>query len=49
MFDCVGHSHQIFHVLVLLGALTQYAATAVFIGWREAMAAAAAGPPSALF
>ncbi|KAM0828130.1 hypothetical protein ACQ4PT_067749 [Festuca glaucescens] len=44
-FDCVGHSHQIFHVLVLVGALTQYAATAVFIGWREAMAAAAGAPP----
>ncbi|RCV22111.1 hypothetical protein SETIT_4G194200v2 [Setaria italica] len=40
-FDCVGHSHQIFHVLVLVGALTHYAATAILINWREAMAAAA--------
>uniref|UniRef100_A0A0D9WSQ5 Uncharacterized protein n=1 Tax=Leersia perrieri TaxID=77586 RepID=A0A0D9WSQ5_9ORYZ len=42
MFDCVGHSHQIFHVLVLAGALTHYAATAILINWREAEAAAAA-------
>ncbi|CAM0909091.1 unnamed protein product [Alopecurus aequalis] len=41
MFDCVGHSHQIFHVLVLVGALTHYVATAILIGWREALAAAA--------
>ncbi|CAN6216110.1 unnamed protein product [Urochloa humidicola] len=39
-FDCVGHSHQIFHVLVLVGALTHYAATDILINWREAMAAA---------
>ncbi|CAM0877449.1 unnamed protein product [Alopecurus aequalis] len=48
VFDCVGHSHQIFHVLVLVGALSHYVATAVFIGWREAMAAAVS-EPSALF
>ncbi|KAM0844771.1 hypothetical protein ACQ4PT_056832 [Festuca glaucescens] len=48
MFDCVGHSHQIFHVLVLVGALLHYVATAILIGWREAMAAAAAGAASAL-
>ena len=48
-FDCVGHSHQIFHVLVLVGALTHYAATAILINWREAMAAvAAAGGAPAL-
>ncbi|KAL6603733.1 hypothetical protein ACP70R_044094 [Stipagrostis hirtigluma subsp. patula] len=41
-FDCVGHSHQIFHVLVLAGALTHYAATEILIGWREGMAASAA-------
>ncbi|KQK16851.1 heptahelical transmembrane protein ADIPOR2 [Brachypodium distachyon] len=40
-FDCVGHSHQIFHVFVLIGALTHYAATAILIGWRESMAMAA--------
>ncbi|XP_062227692.1 heptahelical transmembrane protein ADIPOR2-like [Phragmites australis] len=40
-FDCVGHSHQIFHVLVLVGALTHYAATAILISWREGMAASA--------
>ncbi|AQL05121.1 hemolysin-III family protein [Zea mays] len=42
-FDCVGHSHQIFHLLVLVGALTHYAATAILIDWREAMAVAAGG------
>ncbi|OEL14075.1 Heptahelical transmembrane protein 2 [Dichanthelium oligosanthes] len=47
-FDCVGHSHQIFHVLVLVGALTHYAATAILIRWREAMAVAAAVAPALL-
>jgi adiponectin receptor len=41
-FDCVGHSHQIFHVLVLVGALTHYAATAILISWRDGLAASAA-------
>ncbi|XP_062232959.1 heptahelical transmembrane protein ADIPOR2-like [Phragmites australis] len=40
-FDCVGHSHQIFHALVLVGALTHYSATAILISWREGMAASA--------
>uniref|UniRef100_A0ACD5XWZ0 Uncharacterized protein n=1 Tax=Avena sativa TaxID=4498 RepID=A0ACD5XWZ0_AVESA len=48
VFDCVGHSHQIFHVLVLVGALTHYASTGILIGWREAMAIGA-GTPSVLF
>uniref|UniRef100_A0ACD5ZIP1 Uncharacterized protein n=1 Tax=Avena sativa TaxID=4498 RepID=A0ACD5ZIP1_AVESA len=48
VFDCVGHSHQIFHVLVLVGALAHYAATGILIGWREAMAAGAS-TPSVLF
>jgi len=47
-FDCVGHSHQIFHVLVLVAALTHYAATAILIDWREAMATAGVGGASAL-
>ena len=47
-FDCVGHSHQIFHVLVLAGALAHYASTAILIGWREAMAVPTSAP-SALF
>ncbi|KAL5200262.1 hypothetical protein ABZP36_021465 [Zizania latifolia] len=42
MFDCVGHSHQIFHVLVLAGALTHHAATAILINWREAAIASGA-------
>ncbi|KAG0532000.1 hypothetical protein BDA96_04G070000 [Sorghum bicolor] len=38
VFDVVGHSHQIFHVLVLVGAVTHYVAVAVLIHWREKMA-----------
>jgi adiponectin receptor len=41
-YDCVGHSHQIFHVLVLVGALTHYAATAILISWRGGLVASAA-------
>ncbi|KAF5197297.1 Heptahelical transmembrane protein [Thalictrum thalictroides] len=33
-FDIAGHSHQIFHVFVLAGALTHYAATLVIMDWR---------------
>ncbi|XP_074581908.1 heptahelical transmembrane protein ADIPOR2-like isoform X2 [Curcuma longa] len=33
-FDLVGHSHQIFHVLVLVGALTHFLATKVLLDWR---------------
>ncbi|KAL6629960.1 hypothetical protein ACP70R_029725 [Stipagrostis hirtigluma subsp. patula] len=39
VFDVVGHSHQIFHVLVLVGAATHYVAVAVLIHWREKVAA----------
>ncbi|CAN6237329.1 unnamed protein product [Urochloa humidicola] len=38
VFDVVGHSHQIFHVLVLVGAVTHYVAVAVLIHWREKVA-----------
>ncbi|KAH7574373.1 hypothetical protein JRO89_XS03G0287900 [Xanthoceras sorbifolium] len=34
-FDLAGHSHQIFHVLVVLGALAHYGATLVFLEWRD--------------
>eukprot|EP00271_Cylindrocystis_brebissonii_P004239 TRINITY_DN15879_c0_g1_i1.p1 TRINITY_DN15879_c0_g1~~TRINITY_DN15879_c0_g1_i1.p1 ORF type:complete len:397 (-),score=14.71 TRINITY_DN15879_c0_g1_i1:63-1253(-) len=34
-FDVAGHSHQLFHVLVVLGALTQYYTGLVYIGWRD--------------
>ncbi|XP_066325105.1 heptahelical transmembrane protein ADIPOR2-like [Miscanthus floridulus] len=40
VFDVVGHSHQIFHVLVLVGAVTHYVAVAVLIHWREKVAVA---------
>jgi adiponectin receptor len=42
VFDVVGHSHQIFHVLVLVGAVTHYVAVAVLIDWREKVAVACA-------
>ncbi|KAK8933217.1 hypothetical protein KSP39_PZI015273 [Platanthera zijinensis] len=35
-FDLAGHSHQLFHVLVVAGAYTHYLATVVYLGWREA-------------
>ncbi|KAF6137893.1 hypothetical protein GIB67_014022 [Kingdonia uniflora] len=35
MFDLAGHSHQIFHVFVLAGALSHYAASQVIMNWRE--------------
>lgn len=34
-FDICGQSHQIFHVFVLVGALTHYAATNVLLDWRD--------------
>lgn len=34
-FDLVGHSHQIFHVFVIAGALVHYAATLLFLEWRD--------------
>jgi adiponectin receptor len=40
VFDVVGHSHQIVHVLVLVGAMTHYVAVAVLINWREKVAVA---------
>ncbi|MED6135536.1 hypothetical protein PIB30_047414 [Stylosanthes scabra] len=34
-FDIAGHSHQIFHVLVVFGALAHYAATLKMLDWRD--------------
>ncbi|KAL9224428.1 hypothetical protein vseg_000459 [Gypsophila vaccaria] len=34
-FDLVGHSHQIFHVFVVIGALTHYGAALVFMEYRN--------------
>ncbi|XP_038993931.1 heptahelical transmembrane protein 1-like [Hibiscus syriacus] len=34
-FDLAGHSHQIFHVLVVMGALAHYGASLVFMDWRN--------------
>ncbi|PPD79830.1 hypothetical protein GOBAR_DD23232 [Gossypium barbadense] len=34
-FDLTGHSHQIFHVLVVMGALAHYGASLVFLDWRD--------------
>ncbi|CAO2822614.1 unnamed protein product [Amaranthus hypochondriacus] len=34
-FDLAGHSHQIFHVFVLLGALAHYGAALLFMEYRD--------------
>ncbi|KAF9617362.1 hypothetical protein IFM89_036283 [Coptis chinensis] len=35
LFDLAGHSHQIFHIFVILGALAHYGAALLFIDWRD--------------
>lgn len=37
-FDLAGHSHQLFHVFVILGALAHYAAARMLIVWRNNVA-----------
>ncbi|XP_072973896.1 heptahelical transmembrane protein 4-like [Typha angustifolia] len=34
-FDVVGHSHQLFHLLVIAGAYTHYLAGLVYLKWRD--------------
>ncbi|KAJ6818026.1 heptahelical transmembrane protein ADIPOR3-like [Iris pallida] len=34
-FDIAGHSHQLFHVLVVAGAFTHYKAGLVYLKWRD--------------
>ncbi|XP_077237965.1 heptahelical transmembrane protein1 [Tasmannia lanceolata] len=34
-FDLAGHSHQIFHVFVIAGALAHYGAALIFLEWRD--------------
>ncbi|XP_019701492.1 heptahelical transmembrane protein 4-like isoform X2 [Elaeis guineensis] len=34
-FDIIGHSHQLFHVLVIAGAYTHYLAGLVYLKWRD--------------
>ncbi|GAB4852363.1 Heptahelical transmembrane protein 4 [Ancistrocladus abbreviatus] len=34
-FDIAGHSHQLFHVLVVAGAYTHYCAGLVYLKWRD--------------
>ncbi|GBG72509.1 hypothetical protein CBR_g12080 [Chara braunii] len=34
-FDLAGHSHQIFHVLVVAGAYTHYKAGLLYLQWRD--------------
>ncbi|XP_047957269.1 heptahelical transmembrane protein 4-like isoform X1 [Salvia hispanica] len=34
-FDLAGHSHQLFHVLVVAGAYTHYRAGLVYLRWRD--------------
>ncbi|KAI4344193.1 hypothetical protein L6164_011444 [Bauhinia variegata] len=39
-FDLAGHSHQIFHALVVMGALAHYAATLIMLEWRHTVGCA---------
>ncbi|KAG6481137.1 heptahelical transmembrane protein ADIPOR1-like [Zingiber officinale] len=41
-FDLAGHSHQIFHVFVIAGALAHYGAAVIFLRWRDEVGCAAA-------
>ena len=34
-FDIAGHSHQLFHVLVVAGAYTHYRAGLLYLQWRD--------------
>ncbi|KAH9625144.1 hypothetical protein KSS87_022405 [Heliosperma pusillum] len=34
-FDIAGHSHQIFHILVIAGAYTHYHAGLIYLKWRD--------------
>jgi adiponectin receptor len=34
-FDIAGHSHQIFHILVVCGAYMHYKAALLYIEWRD--------------
>lgn len=34
-FDIAGHSHQLFHVLVVAGAYTHYCAGLIYLQWRD--------------
>ncbi|GLU20144.1 hypothetical protein SLE2022_363570 [Rubroshorea leprosula] len=34
-FDIAGHSHQLFHILVVAGAFTHYQAGLVYLKWRD--------------
>ncbi|CAN6296117.1 unnamed protein product [Urochloa humidicola] len=34
-FDLAGHSHQLFHTLVIAGAYAHYLAGLVYLGWRD--------------
>ncbi|KAM0937720.1 hypothetical protein DsansV1_C24g0182221 [Dioscorea sansibarensis] len=35
MFDLVGNSHQLFHLMVIAGAYAHYLATLVYLQWRD--------------
>lgn len=34
-FDIAGHSHQLFHILVVAGAYTHYRAGLIYLEWRD--------------
>ncbi|XP_073018698.1 heptahelical transmembrane protein 4-like isoform X2 [Primulina eburnea] len=35
IFDIAGHSHQLFHIMVVAGAYTHYRAGLVYLRWRD--------------
>ena len=38
LFDLGGHSHNLFHILVIAGAYTHYRAALLFLEWRDSKA-----------
>jgi adiponectin receptor len=36
-FDLAGHSHQIFHIFVIFGAIAHYGAAVILLGIRDKM------------
>ncbi|EAZ20642.1 hypothetical protein OsJ_36258 [Oryza sativa Japonica Group] len=36
-FDLVGHSHQLFHLLVVAGAYAHYLGALEYLKWRDAV------------
>ena len=48
-FDVAFHSHQLFHVAVVIAALIHYKAVRILLAWRDASGGCAlSGPPPPL-